>query len=94
VENTVAIAEQLLERLQKRLSEKQIALCCSRNAVLRLAELGYDAAHGARPLRRVIRSRLEDPLAEQLLSNHIVSGDHVRFDYLQEDQQFVFQKQT
>jgi len=93
VENICTIAEQLLDRLHKRLSEKQIDLCCSRNAVLHLAQLGYDPVHGARPLRRMIRTKLEDPLAEQILRSQIVSGDHIRFEYMPEDQQFVFRKE-
>lgn len=94
VENICIITAQLLERLRKRLLEKRIDLFCGSDAVLQLAKLGYDPVHGARPLRRIIRSKLEDPLAEQILRNQIVSGDHVRFDYVQEDQRFVFQKQT
>lgn len=91
-EDVCRIAEQLLQRLQSRLSEMQIDLTFSQEAVQQLAELGYDPAHGARPLRRVIRSRVEDPLAEQILRNQLNSGDHVLFQYFAREQIFSFQK--
>ena len=41
----------------------------------KLAELGFDARSGARPLRRVIRTMVEDPLAEMLLRGALSPGD-------------------
>jgi ATP-dependent Clp protease ATP-binding subunit ClpC len=42
-----------------------------------LAEQGYDSEFGARPLRRVIQQRVEDPLSDKLLSGEFVDGDNV-----------------
>ena len=42
-----------------------------------LAETGYDAKYGARPLKRVIQNKLEDPMADEILSGKIKNGDHV-----------------
>jgi ATP-dependent Clp protease ATP-binding subunit ClpC len=45
-----------------------------------LIKLGYDAAYGARPLRRTIQNLIEDPLAEQLLLGRYSSGDEIVVD--------------
>jgi len=42
-----------------------------------LAEAGYNPAYGARPLQRVVQSRLQDPLAEQIVEGAIVDGQRV-----------------
>ena len=86
------IASQLLFRLRGRLSELNIGITFSQDAVTQLAQLGYDPAYGARPLRRVIRSRVEDPLAEQILSHQLVPGDSVELRYLGEEKGFTFLK--
>ena len=43
-----------------------------------LVEKGFDAAYGARPLKRVIQRFVEDPLAEEVIAKRIKSGDVVR----------------
>jgi len=50
-------------------------------ARLAIAEVGYDPEYGARPLRRVIQNRIQDPLSEGLLANRYVPGDTVQIDY-------------
>ena len=52
-----------------------VALRCGDAAVQKLAELGFDARSGARPQRRVIRTMVEDPLAEMLLRGALSPGD-------------------
>ena len=41
---------------------------------------GYDAAFGARPLKRTIQQRLENPLAAELLAGKFAEGDTIRID--------------
>ena len=45
-----------------------------------IAEKGYDKQYGARPLKRAIQKYLEDPLAEEIVSNQIQEGDNIQFD--------------
>jgi len=92
LEEVCSIAQQLLHRLHKRLSEMQIDLTCSGEALRHLAQLGYDPAHGARPLRRVIRNHLEDPLAEQILRHQIHAGDHIQLQYTESEDRFQLRK--
>ena len=55
-----------------------------------LVELGYEPAFGARPLKRVILKRLQDPLAEAMLRGGYGAGDTVMVDYV--DGAFSFDK--
>jgi ATP-dependent Clp protease ATP-binding subunit ClpC len=66
-----------LNRVRKQLAEQGITLEISDEVKSMLAEVGYDADYGARPLRRVIQDRIEDTLSESLLAGKIVAGDTV-----------------
>jgi ATP-dependent Clp protease ATP-binding subunit ClpB len=66
-EQMTAIVEIQLERVNQRLAERGLALAADEAARRRLAELGWDPAFGARPLKRAIQGLVEDPIAELLL---------------------------
>ncbi|MDO4260659.1 MAG: ATP-dependent Clp protease ATP-binding subunit [Eubacteriales bacterium] len=72
------IAGMLLEELEQR-CKNQLSLDVSFKASVKkwLAETGFDAKYGARPLKRAIQSRLEDRLADELLDGAVKAGDHV-----------------
>jgi ATP-dependent Clp protease ATP-binding subunit ClpB len=67
-----------LRRLQTLVSDRQIELEIGEDARDLLAEEGYNPSYGARPLKRVIQTRLQDPLAEALISGEISEGQKVR----------------
>jgi ATP-dependent Clp protease ATP-binding subunit ClpC len=46
-----------------------------------IADKGYDEKFGARPLRRAIQKYLEDPIAEEIITAHLKSGDTLMVDY-------------
>ena len=69
------IARRMLDETAARAAAAGVALRCGDAAVQKLAELGFDARSGARPLRRVIRTMVEDPLAEMLLRGALSPGD-------------------
>ncbi len=73
-EDTGKIAEKMLSKLQEKLSEMEISLSFTPEAVDAVAQLGYDPLYGARPLRRVIQSKIEDPVSEQMLEGRISAG--------------------
>ncbi len=50
-------------------------------AVAAVAKLGFDSMYGARPLRRVIQSRIEDLASEKLLEGELSSGKRYRCEY-------------
>jgi ATP-dependent Clp protease ATP-binding subunit ClpB len=66
-----------IERLQKLLEDRKIAITLDGKAREWLAEKGYDPAYGARPLKRVIQKSVQDPLAEFILSGRIKDGEKV-----------------
>ena len=72
-----AIVSIQLVRLQKLLSERRIELALDDKAIAWIADRGYDPAYGARPLKRVIQSELQDVLAEEILSGNIHDGMNV-----------------
>jgi ATP-dependent Clp protease ATP-binding subunit ClpB len=78
-----------LEYLEQRLAERDMRLELSDAAVATLAEAGYDPVYGARPLKRAIQQRIENPLAHEILSGTLAPGDVVRVDVA--DGEIVFQ---
>ena len=71
------IAEIQIQRLQARLAEQDLAIEFSDAALAELVEAGYDPVYGARPLKRVLQRRVENPLAEALLAGKFVDVDRV-----------------
>jgi len=69
------IAEIMLKEVFKRISMKGIELQVTDRFKTRLIDEGYNPAYGARPLRRAVMRLLEDPLAEEVLSEKIKPGD-------------------
>ena len=69
-----------LDKVTVRLQEHAITLTASDAALDALAEQGYDPEMGARPLRRVIQNKIEDPLSDALLSGDFNPGDTVLVD--------------
>ena len=64
-----------LARVNERLSERGLSLVADAAASRRLADLGWDPAFGARPLKRAIQSLVEDPISERLLDEPAESGE-------------------
>jgi ATP-dependent Clp protease ATP-binding subunit ClpB len=69
-----------LERLRKRLGERRITLQLTPAALELIANEGYDPVYGARPLKRVIQRRIQDPLAMAVLDGKFREGDTVLVD--------------
>ena len=69
-----------LERLGRRLASRRIAVEVTDAAADWLGEVGFDPVYGARPLRRLVQTTVEDQLARGLLSGQIHDGETVRFD--------------
>jgi len=70
-----------LGRLRQRLAERRLTLNVTPEASLALAHEGYDPAFGARPLKRVIQRRLEDPIALAVLEGVYKEGDTITVDH-------------
>ncbi|MGN6404695.1 ATP-dependent Clp protease ATP-binding subunit [Sinomonas sp.] len=79
-EEIIEIVDLMIERLEKRLRDKDMGIELTQKAKVLLATRGYDPAMGARPLRRVIQSEIEDQLSEKILFGDISAGDIVLVD--------------
>ena len=74
-ENIFEIIDIVMQGVTKRLSNLGLAMELTPEAKSFIADKGYDAQFGARPLHRAIQKYLEDPLAEEILNMNIKSGD-------------------
>jgi len=68
-----------LARLNQRLADRRISVEATAAAREWLGENGFDPVYGARPLRRLIQTAIEDPLARLVLAGEVGEGDAVRF---------------
>jgi ATP-dependent Clp protease ATP-binding subunit ClpB len=72
------IVEIQLEAVTRRLASRRLEVEVTPDAQDRLAEVGYDPAYGARPLKRVIQRQLVDPIATALLEGRYTDGDTIK----------------
>ena len=75
-----SIVDLLLERLRGRLKEKQLSLRLTDAAFDRLMDLGYDPVYGARPMKRVLQSRIETLVARRLIAGDVLPGQTLVID--------------
>jgi ATP-dependent Clp protease ATP-binding subunit ClpB len=81
-----------IRHLCEQLAEQNVTLDVTDVARKAIAGEGYDPMYGARPLKRVIQQRLQNPLATEILKGVITDGSQVVIDY--EDGQFTFHTQA
>ena len=80
-ENIRAIASIQLERLAKRMETRGYELVFTDALLDFIGEVGYDPIYGARPLKRAIQQEIENGLAQEILSGHLLPGQ-VIVDYI------------
>lgn len=88
-EDIKEIAKRMLRTLTKRLDEMDIKLSFTDEAISAIADAGFDNVYGARPLRRAIQQKIEDPLSELMLEKQVVSGGDYVADF--KDGKFTFE---
>jgi ATP-dependent Clp protease ATP-binding subunit ClpB len=76
--------------IRKRLQERKLSLELTEGAKRYIAQAGYSAVYGARPLKRTLQKQILDPLALQLLAGDFVEGDRIVID--QDDGRVIFRK--
>ena len=84
------IAKNMLDELAVRVEDMGYELKFTDKAIAEIANVGFDQTYGARPLRRAITSKIEDPLAEQILGEKFAENDTIICDY---NDGFVFDKE-
>lgn len=86
------IVDLMLKDLFKRLAERELSVEVTDEVKDHLAKNGYSEAYGARPLRRLIQRRIEDMLAEEILSGKYSSGDTIVIKLV--DDKIAFEKKA
>ncbi|MHC4243504.1 MAG: ATP-dependent Clp protease ATP-binding subunit, partial [Planctomycetota bacterium] len=89
-EHLRTIVDIQLDYLAERLKGRHITLEFTDNARRQIMDEGYDPAFGARPLKRTIQQRLENPLAAELLAGKFADGDKIKIDA--DAYKFTFEK--
>jgi ATP-dependent Clp protease ATP-binding subunit ClpC len=74
------IVDLMLVRVREHLQRQGLSLLVTEEAKAAMVEQGFDKVYGARPLRRVIQTEIEDPLSEELLRTEFSIGDLVTID--------------
>jgi len=85
-----AIAKIQISQIADRLADREITLSLTEEAMNAIADAGFDPVFGARPLKRVIQQRLENPMAQKILSGNYGPGDKINVDC--QDGNFILTK--
>ncbi len=80
-----------LQDFAARLTANSIAFKVTAEAEDALAAEGFDPVYGARPLKRVITKRLENPISRMIIAGEVAEGNALRVDYDQASKEFLFQ---
>ena len=88
-ENLHGIVDLMLEEVEERLADSGLHIHVTRPAKEYLIDKGYDPDYGARPLRRTIQRKIEDTLAESLLTEEFEEGTHIRVAFRDGELEFT-----
>ncbi|MBR9729430.1 ATP-dependent chaperone ClpB [Shewanella intestini] len=82
------IAKIQLQNLKARLAEKEYGLSVTPQALAWVAEVGFNPAYGARPLKRALQQEIENPLAQLILKGTLIPGKTIRVELVNEQLAF------
>lgn len=78
--NLREVARIMLSDLNKRLAAKEISVAVTDNLIKKLANIGFDPQFGARAMKRVIADKIEDLVAQKLLSGSVKKGEAIEIE--------------
>lgn len=81
-----------IEKLRQLLRQSELDLAVTDEAKEFLATRGFNPIYGARPLKRVIRQFVENPLSKDILANKFINGDKILIDVDNENEKIIFEK--
>jgi ATP-dependent Clp protease ATP-binding subunit ClpC len=91
-EHMAGIARLAIAKTAKLLKEQGYNLQITEKAINQLAKDGYDPVYGARPLRRLVQTAIENPIALAIISKKFIAGDTIVIDYSDNTNEFIFNK--
>ncbi len=86
----VHVVDKFILELEGQLEERNVTIDFDPDARVWLAEHGFDAAMGARPMARLLREKVKKPLADELLFGRLAGGGNVRVSVQNDELVFVF----
>jgi len=89
----IRVVDKLIVELEAQLQDRMVTLELDDDARQWIAERGYDASMGARPMARVIQEFIKRPLAEELLFGKLTAGGHIRVGVAPDDSALVLEMQ-
>jgi ATP-dependent Clp protease ATP-binding subunit ClpB len=89
-DNLTKIVDIQLNYLAQRVNARNLQVEFTDRARKQIMDEGYDPVYGARPLKRTIQQRIENPLAAEILASKFAEGDTIKIDASQH--KFIFQK--
>ncbi|MGH7203624.1 MAG: ATP-dependent Clp protease ATP-binding subunit [Candidatus Levyibacteriota bacterium] len=92
LEHMAGIARLAIAKTAKLLKEQGFNLQITEKAVNQLAKDGYDPVYGARPLRRLVQTAVENPIALAIIAKKFVMGDTIVIEYNDNTNEFFFTK--
>ena len=84
------VVDKFIKDLANSISDKNIKVSITLKAKKELAQLGYNKAMGARPLARVIRDNIKEPLANEILFGKLKNGGNVKIDFKKGKFSFIY----
>jgi ATP-dependent Clp protease ATP-binding subunit ClpC len=90
--NMMEVAKLGINSTKKLLLLQGIDLEASEASLARLAKEGYDPIYGARPLRRLIQTAIENPIALLMINKTFIQGDKILIDFDSQTEEFKFTK--
>ncbi|MBR3890215.1 ATP-dependent chaperone ClpB [bacterium] len=81
-----------IEKLKQLLKQNELDLAVTEEAKEFLATRGFNPIYGARPLKRVIRQFVENPLSKDILANKFINGDKILIDVNNDNDEIIFSK--
>ncbi|OGH53605.1 MAG: hypothetical protein A3G15_03565 [Candidatus Levybacteria bacterium RIFCSPLOWO2_12_FULL_40_10] len=88
----ILIAKLGIEKTRKLLRDQKFDLEITEKALNQLAKEGYDPIYGARPLRRLIQTVIENPISLEIIGKNYVAGDTILIDFDEQKNEFIFSK--
>ena len=90
IDSIKKIVKLMLLEFEKRLINKNISVIFDDSVIEYISKIGFDDVYGARPLRRVIQTNIEDKFANELLDETIKSNDNIKVKY--ENNEIIIEK--
>ena len=88
-ENVRAIADLMIDNLNKRLTEQKLSIEVSTRAKDKLAKDGFSDVYGARPLKRLIEDQIENPISMKIINGEFDFGNTIKIDVEKDEYSFT-----